>query len=115
MHFKDANGTLLKDGDYILSTGGGLGAFTMKHWTVGVFRQREEEGFCVEPLISPTDGSYTVHLPVLEYGTYKIDQATAWTVENTTKETNRIYRLELNHHRTGRHESCIHGKGIRPS
>jgi hypothetical protein len=29
MHFKDANGTLFRDGDYILSTGDGLGAFTM--------------------------------------------------------------------------------------
>lgn len=103
------------DGDYILTTGDGLGAFSMKHWTVGVFRQREEDGFCVEPLISPSDGSYTVHLPVLEYGSYKIDEATAWAVENTTKETKRLYRLALNHHRNDQHESCMHGKRIRPS
>jgi hypothetical protein len=110
MEFKDANGTLLKDGDYVLSTGDGLGAFTMKRWTVGVFRRREEDGFCVEPLVPPADGSYIVHLPVLEYATYKIDQATAWAVENTSKETRRIYRLALNHHRTGRHDRCVHGK-----
>jgi hypothetical protein len=115
MQFKDANGTLLKDGDYILSTGDGLGAFTMKRWTVGVFRQREKDGFCVEPLVPPADGSYMVHLPVLEYGTYKVDPATAWTVVNPAKETKRIHRLALTDHRTGRHESCIHGKRIRPS
>ena len=63
MEFKEANGTLLKDGDYILSTGDGLAAFTMKRWTVGVFRQRGEDGFCVEPLVPPADGSYMVHLP----------------------------------------------------
>jgi hypothetical protein len=110
MHFKDANGTLLKDGDYILSTGDGLAAFTMERWTVGVFRQRGEDGFCVEPLVPPADGSYMVHLPVLEYATYKIDQATAWAVENTAKETSRIYRLALSYHRKGQHDHCVHGE-----
>jgi len=110
MEFKDANGTLLKDGDYILSTGDGVGAFTMKRWTVGVFRQRGEDGFCVEPLVSSADGSYMVHLSVLEYATYKIDQATAWAVENTSKETRRIYRLALSYLRKGQHDHCVHGE-----
>jgi hypothetical protein len=110
MQFKDANGTLLKDGDYILSTGDGVGAFTMKGWWVGVFRQRREDGYCVEPLVPPADGSYTVYLPVLEYATYTIDQATAWAVENTAKETSRIYRLALSYHRKGQHGRCVHGE-----
>jgi hypothetical protein len=92
VQFKDSNGTLLNDGDYILSTGDGFCAFAMEHWKVGVFRQREEDGFCVEPLTSPKDGSYIVYLPVLEYRTFKIDQATAWAMERTGKETNRIRR-----------------------
>jgi hypothetical protein len=110
MQFKDASGNLLKDGDFILCTGDGLGAVTMKRWTVGVFRQREEDGFCVEPLVPPADGSYMVNLPVLEYGTYKIDQATAWAVENTAKETSRVYRLALSYHRKGQHDHCVHGE-----
>jgi hypothetical protein len=114
MQFKDANGTLLKDGDFILSTGDGLGAFTMKRWTVGVFRQREEDGFCVEPLVPLADGSYMAHLPVLEYGSYKIDEETAWAVERSAKETSRIYRLALNQHRNGQHNLCAHRNRSRP-
>jgi hypothetical protein len=86
MQFKDTNGVSLKDGDYILTTGDGLGAFSMKHWTVGIFRQQEEDGFYVEPLVSPTDGRYTVRLPALEYGSYKIDEATAWAMKIRRKK-----------------------------
>lgn len=109
MKFKDSNGVTLRDGDYILSTGDGIGAFTPKDWTAGVFRQPSEDGYCVEPLVKLTDGSYTVHLPILEYCTYKIDKATAWAVVNRAALTNSIYERALRKHCIDQHQHCTHG------
>jgi hypothetical protein len=104
MQFKDANGTLLKDGDFILLTGDGVGAFTMRGWRVGVFQHGT-----VEPLVPPADGSQKVTLPVFQYGTFRVDEATAWAVQNTAEETGRIYRKALAGHRKDRHDLCLHG------
>ncbi len=104
--YHDSNGVELKDGDYVLSTGDGIAAFPVPHWSVGIFRIFQNNGethYNIRPITPEPDGEMEVHFPARNdrgqfARLYKIDRESAISLHQPEK-ADQVYDEALNDYR----------------
>ncbi len=109
MTYIDSNGVELNDGDYVLSTGDGVGAFSRTHWDAGILRifrhDDGETGYNISPVFPPQDGSVQVSLSAYNpddgrfIRLYKIDRESAVALMSKSREAQKAYEMALDTYR----------------